>query len=124
MKKLIDRDEILSFPNEEYSGFCNFVWDLINKYNFNDREDDAMEFAEEILESFMNVVRTAEVVEEREEAKCLRHYDKEGNRYIYICDKCLEDITTPYGCEEFKFCPNCGAKYVELIKEKELCGMI
>lgn len=122
MKNLIDRDELLSFLDDR-AGFYDFIEDLAKEYS-DYNMTSLLEFAEEIMDVFTNVIKSAEVVEEREEAKCLRHYDKEGDRYIYICDKCLEDITTPYGCEEFKFCPNCGAKYVELIKEKELCGMI
>lgn len=28
---LIDKNEILSFPREDYSGFANFAYDMINK---------------------------------------------------------------------------------------------
>lgn len=62
---LIDKEELLNFPTEEYSGFCNFVYDLIQKHDFLDREDDAMNLAEDILDGLMNVIETAEVVEER-----------------------------------------------------------
>lgn len=119
MKKLIDRDEIISFPREEYSGYANFVWDLIDKYGLNDRENDAMEFAEEILEGFMNVVESAEVVEEREETRCYRHWTMPRNYpiYHYSCGKCGESINSNSENEEYKFCPYCGAKYVEIVRD-------
>lgn len=119
MKKLIDRDEILNFPTEEYSGFCNFVYDLIQKHDFSDREDDAMDFAEDIFDGIMNVIETAEVVEERKTTICNCIPTMPGDYYIYhyFCGECGEWIESRNNNEEFKFCPYCGAKYERI----ELC---
>lgn len=122
MKKLIDRDEILSFPNEEYSGFCNFVYDLIHKHDFGDREDDAMNFAEDIFDGIMNVIETAEVVEERETTTCVCSMQKEDTYdcfyevYYYTCGNCFESVKTENEKENFKFCPHCGAKYEKIVR--------
>ena len=29
---LIDKEELLNFPTEEYSGFCNFIYDMVHYY--------------------------------------------------------------------------------------------
>ena len=64
---LIDKQEILDFPREEYSGFFNFVNDLIQKNNLGTQEDDAYQLCEDVLEGIMNVIESAEVIEEKEE---------------------------------------------------------
>ena len=116
-RKLIDKEELLNFPTEDYSGFCNFVYDLIQKHDFLDREDDAMNLAEDILGGIMNVIETAEVVEERKIARCYCEYNYDTDRYEYSCSEYSNFIITPYGDEEFKFCPYCGAEYERSIKD-------
>ena len=85
MKQLIDKEELLNFPTEEYSGFCNFVYDLIQKHDFLDREDDAMNLAEDIFDGIMNIIETAEVVEERKtKTMSLEPVDPGTTKIIFI----------------------------------------
>ena len=64
----------------------------------------------------MNAVETAKMAEEREIAICYCEYDYGTDRYEYSCSNCGNFIITPYGDEEFKFCPYCGAKYEKIVK--------
>ena len=116
---LIDKEELLNFPTEEYSGFCNFVYDLIQKHDFLDREDDAMNLAEDIFDGIMNVIETAEVVEERKYTDCIlseSEWDTYFPLYHYTCGECGESIDSLHNDEEYKFCPHCGAEYERIIK--------
>ena len=126
MKKiLIDKNEILTFPREDYSGFANFAYDMINKNNLDDRFDEAYQLCEDILDGLMNIIETAEVIEERESATlqiCEHHEDWDGYPrpyYLYHCGSCLESVRQDYSNEDFKFCPHCGAQYeVKFVEEK------
>lgn len=125
MKQLIDKNEVLSFPREDYSGFANFAYDMINKNNLDDRFDEAYQLCEEILDGLMNVVETAEVIEERENAtlQICEHHEDWGDYprpyYLYHCSSCFESVRQDYPNEDFKFCPHCGAQYVvKFVKEK------
>ena len=115
---LIDKEELLNFPTEDYSGFCNFVYDLIQKHDFLDREDDVMNLAEDILGGIMNVIETAEVVEERKSTICNCHTTIPGDYpiYQYFCGECSKWIESNIEDEEYKFCPYCGAKYERIVK--------
>ena len=90
MKQLIDKNEILAFPREDYSGFANFTYDMINKNNLDDRFDEAYQLCEDILDGLMNAIETAEVVEEREDAilEIREHHEHWGSYsrryYLYI----------------------------------------
>ena len=120
---LIDKEELLNFLTKEYSGFYNFIYDLIQKHDFLDREDDAMILAEDILDGLMNVIETAEVVEEREDAilEIREHHEHWGSYsrryYLYHCSSCSEIVRQDCPDEEFKFCPYCGAKYERIVKD-------
>ena len=122
MKQLIDKNEILSFPREDYSGFANFTYDMINKNNLDDRFDEAYQLCEDILDGLMNAVETAEVVEERETTTCICNVQKEDTYdclydvYYYTCGNCFESIKTETE-ENFKFCPYCGAKYEKIVRD-------
>ena len=122
MKQLIDKNEILSFPREDYSGFSNFTYDMINKNNLDDRFDEAYQLCEDILDGLMNAVETAEVVEERETTTCICNVQKEDTYdclydvYYYTCGNCFESIKTETE-ENFKFCPYCGAKYEKIVRD-------
>ena len=125
MKQLIDKNEVLSFPREDYSGFANFAYDMINKNNLDDRFDEAYQLCEDILDGLMNVIETAEVVEEREDAilEIREHHEHWGSYsrkyYLYHCSSCSEIVRQDCPNEEFKFCPYCGAQYVvKFVKEK------
>lgn len=125
MKQLIDKNEILSFPREDYSGFANFAYDMISKNNLDDHFDEAYQLCEDILDGLMNVVETAEVIEERENATlqiCEHHEDWDDYPrpyYLYHCSSCFESVRQDYPNENFKFCPHCGAQYVvKFTKEK------
>lgn len=115
---LIDKQEILDFPREEYSGFFNFVNDLIQKNNLGMQEDDAYQLCEDVLEGIMNVIESAEVIEEKEEttlhiSECHEDWgDYSRPYYLYTCESCLESIRQDYPDEDFKFCPYCGAQYI------------
>lgn len=113
---LIDKNEILSFPREDYSGFANFTYDMIDKNNLTDRFDEAYQLCKDILDGLMNVIETAEVIEEREIARCYCEYNYDTDRYEYSCSNCGNFIITPYGDEDFKFCPCCGAKYEKIVR--------
>ena len=121
MKQLIDKNEILSFPREDYSGFANFTYDMINKNNLDDRFDEAYQLCEDILDGLMNAVETAEVIEERETTTCICSVQKEDTYdcfydvYYYTCGNCFESIKTETE-ENFKFCPYCGAKYEKIVR--------
>ena len=121
MKQLIDKNEILSFPREDYSGFANFTYDMINKNNLDDRFDEAYQLCEDILDGLMNAVETAEVIEERETTTCICSVQKEGTYdclydvYYYTCGNCFESVKTETE-ENFKFCPYCGAKYEKIVR--------
>lgn len=118
MKQLIDKNEILAFPREDYSGFANFVYDMINKNNLDDRFDEAYQLCEDILDGLTNMIETAEVIEEKEEttlhiSECHEDWgDYSRPYYLYSCDSCLESIRQDYPNEDFKFCPYCGAQYI------------
>ena len=122
MKQLIDKNEVLSFPREDYSGFANFAYDMINKNNLDDRFDEAYQLCEDILDGLMNVVETAEVIEERETTTCICNVQKEDTYdclydvYYYTCGNCFESIKTETE-ENFKFCPYCGAKYEKIVRD-------
>ena len=122
MKQLIDKNEILSFPREDYSGFANFTYDMINKNNLDDRFDEAYQLCEDILDGLMNAVETAEVIEERETTTCISSVQKEDTYdclydvYYYTCGNCFESIKTETE-ENFKFCPYCGAKYEKIVRD-------
>lgn len=122
MKQLIDKNEILSFPREDYSGFANFTYDMINKNNLDDRFDEAYQLCEDILDGLMNAVETAEVIEERETTTCICSVQKEDTYdclydvYYYTCGNCFESIKTETE-ENFKFCPYCGAKYEKIVRD-------
>lgn len=125
MKQLIDKNEILSFPREDYSGFANFVYDMISKNNLDDHFDEAYQLCEDILDGLMNVVETAEVIEERENAtlQICEHHEDWGDYsrpyYLYHCSSCFESVRQDYPDENFKFCPHCGAQYlITFVKEK------
>ena len=121
MKQLIDKNEILSFPREDYSGFANFTYDMINKNNLDDRFDEAYQLCEDILDGLMNAVETAEVIEERETTTCICSVQKEDTYdclydvYYYTCGNCFESVKTESE-ENFKFCPYCGAKYEKIVR--------
>ena len=121
MKQLIDKNEILSFPREDYSGFANFTYDMINKNNLADRFDEAYQLCEDILDGLMNAVETAEVIEERETTTCICSVQKEDTYdclydvYYYTCGNCFESVKTETE-ENFKFCPYCGAKYEKIVR--------
>lgn len=121
-KNLIDKNEILSFPQEDYSGFSNFAYDMINKNNLDDHFDEAYQLCEDILDGLMNVVETAEVVEEREITTCICStqtedtYDRLYEVYYYTCGNCFESVKTENDEENFKFCPYCGAKYEKIVR--------
>lgn len=121
MKQLIDKNEILSFPREDYSGFANFTYDMINKNNLDDRFDEAYQLCEDILDGLMNAVETAEVIEERETTTCICSVQKENTYdclydvYYYTCGNCFESVKTETE-ENFKFCPYCGVKYEKIVK--------
>ena len=121
MKQLIDKNEILSFPREDYSGFANFTYDMINKNNLDDRFDEAYQLCEDILDGLMNAVETAEVIEERETTTCICSVQKEDTYdclydvYYYTCRNCFESVKTETE-ENFKFCPYCGAKYEKIVR--------
>ena len=119
MKQLIDKNEILAFPREDYSGFANFTYDIINKNNLDDRFDEAYQLCEDILDGLMNAIETAEVVEERKTTICNCIPTMPGDYYIYqyFCGECSEWITSNMDNEEFKFCPYCGAKYERIVKD-------
>lgn len=122
MKQLIDKNEILAFPREDYSGFSNFAYDMINKNNLDDRFDEAYQLCEDILDGLMNAVETAEVVEERETTTCICSVQKEDiydcfyDVYYYTCGNCFETVETENEEENFKFCPYCGAKYEKIVR--------
>ena len=122
MKQLIDKNEILAFPREDYSGFANFTYDMINKNNLDDRFDEAYQLCEDILDGLMNAVETAEVIEERETTTCICSVQKEDTYdclydvYYYTCGNCFESIKTETE-ENFKFCPYCGAKYEKIVRD-------
>ena len=122
MKQLIDKNEVLSFPREDYSGFANFAYDMINKNNLDDRFDEAYQLCEDILDGLMNAVETAEVIEERETTTCICSVQKEDTYdcfydvYYYTCGNCFESIKTETE-ENFKFCPYCGAKYEKIVRD-------
>lgn len=124
MRQLIDKNEILSFPREDYSGFANFAYGMINKNNLDDRFDDAYQLCEDILDGLMNAVETTEIIEERETTICyLFEYKDETQDYStyyyrYSCGACCEAVKSDYDDENFKFCPYCGAQYekIELYK--------
>ena len=122
MKQLIDKNEILSFPREDYSGFANFTYDMINKNNLDDRFDEAYQLCEDILDGLMNAVETAEVIEERETTTCICSVQKEDTYdcfydvYYYTCGNCFESVKTETE-ENFKFCPYCGAKYEKIVRD-------
>ena len=80
---LIDKEELLNFPTEDYSGFCNFVYDLIQKHDFLGREDGAMDLAKDIFDGIMNIIETAEVVEERKSTICSCFTTMPGDYPIY-----------------------------------------
>lgn len=113
MKQLIDKNEILAFPREDYSGFANFTYDMINKNNLDDRFDEAYQLCEDILDGLMNAIETAEVVEERKSTICNCYTTMPGDYpiYQYFCGECSEWIESNMDDEEYKFCPYCGAKY-------------
>ena len=124
-KNLIDKNEILSFPQEDYSGFSNFAYDMINKNNLDDHFDEAYQLCEDILDGLMNVIETAEVFEERESAtlQICEHHEDWGDYprpyYLYHCSSCFESVRQDYPNENFKFCPHCGAQYkIKFVKEK------
>ena len=114
---LIDKQEILDFPREEYSGFFNFVNDLIQKNNLGTQEDDAYQLCEDVLEGIMNVIESAEVIEERVETTLhISEYHEDCGDYprpyyLYCCGSCFESVRQDYPDENFKFCPYCGAQY-------------
>lgn len=118
---LIDKNEILSFPREDYSGFTNFAYDMINKNNLDDRFDEAYQLCEDIFDGLMNAVETAEVIEERETTTCIYSVQKEDTYdcfydvYYYTCGNCFESVKTETE-ENFKFCPYCGAKYEKIVR--------
>jgi DNA-directed RNA polymerase subunit RPC12/RpoP len=118
MKQLIDKNEILAFPREDYSGFANFTYDMINKNNLDDRFDEAYQLCEDILDGLMNAIETAEVVEERETTICNCFTTMPGDYpiYQYFCGECSEWIESNMDDEEYKFCPHCGAKYERIVK--------
>ena len=121
MKQLIDRNEILSFPREDYSGFANFTYDMINKNNLNDRFDEAYQLCEDILDGLMNVIETAEVIEERKYTDCIlseSEWDTYFPLYHYTCGECGESVESLHNNEEYKFCPHCGAKYGKIVRNK------
>ena len=64
----------------------------------------------------MNAVETTKMAEEREIAICYCEYDYGTDRYEYSCSNCRNFIIAPYGDEEFKFCPYCGAKYEKIVR--------
>lgn len=113
MKQLIDKNEILAFPREDYSGFVNFTYDMINKNNLDDRFDEAYQLCEDILDGLMNAIETAEVIEERKSTICNCFTTMPGDYpiYQYFCGECSEWIESNMDDEEYKFCPYCGAKY-------------
>ena len=119
---LIDKNEILSFPREDYSGFANFTYDIINKNNLDDRFDEAYQLCEDILDGLLNVIETAEVVEERETTTCICSVQKEDTYdclydvYYYTCGNCFKSVKTEIEEENFKFCPYCGAKYEKIVR--------
>lgn len=122
MKQLIDKNEILSFPREDYSGFANFTYDMINKNNLDDRFDEAYQLCEDILDGLMNAIETAEVVEERETTICScfkRDYDIAPyyTTKVYLCNNCWDEIEIDADEKELKFCPHCGAKYERIVKD-------
>ena len=118
MKQLIDKNEILAFPREDYSGFANFTYDMINKNNLDDRFDEAYQLCEDILDGLMNAIETAEVIEERETTTCNCYTTMPGDYpiYQYFCGECSEWIESNMDNEEYKFCPYCGAKYERIVK--------
>lgn len=123
MKQLIDKNEILAFPREDYSGFANFTYDMINKNNLDDRFDEAYQLCEDILDGLMNAIETAEVVEERETTICScfeRDYDIAPyyTTKVYLCNSCWESIEIDADGKELKFCPHCGAKYEKIVRDK------
>ena len=121
-QNLIDKNEILSFPREDYSGFSNFTYDMINKNNLDDRFDDAYQLCEDILDGLMNAVETVEVIEKREITTCICStqtedtYDRLYEVYYYTCGNCFESVKTENDEENFKFCPYCGAKYEKIVR--------
>jgi len=113
MRELIDKQEILDFPREEYSGFFNFACDLIEKNNLGMQEEDAYQLCEDILDGIMNVIESAEVIEAKE-IICAKNISKEG----FLCSACsFGDFGGFHGYEP-KYCPNCGAK-IERIENNE-----
>lgn len=116
---LIDKNEILAFPREDYSGFANFAYDMINKNNLDDRFDEAYQLCEDILDGLMNAIETAEVVEERKSTTCNCYTTMPGDYpiYQYFCGECSEWIESKMDDEEYKFCPHCGAKYEKIVRD-------
>ena len=117
MKQLIDKNEVLSFPREDYSGFANFAYGMINKNNLDDRFDEAYQLCEDILDGLMNAIETAEVVEERKSTICNCFTTMPGDYpiYQYFCGECSEWVESNMDNEEYKFCPYCGAKYEKIV---------
>lgn len=116
---LIDKQEILDFPREEYSGFFNFVNDLIQKNNLGTQEDDAYQLCEDVLEGIMNVIESAEIIEERKHTHCILHeseFDTYFPIYYYTCGECGESIESSHADEEYKFCSHCGAQYDKTVR--------
>ena len=80
------------------------------------------QYDEDILNGLINVVKTAEVVEERETTTCICSVQKEDTYdclydvYYYTCGNCFESVKTEIEEENFKFCPYCGAKYEKIVK--------
>lgn len=118
MKNLIDRDELLSFLDSR-TGFYDFIEDLAKEYcDYN--MTSLLEFAEEIIDGFTNVVKDAEVVEERKYTNCIlseSEWDTYFPLYHYTCGECGESIESLHNDEEYKFCPYCGAKYERIVKD-------
>ena len=116
MKNLIDRDELLSFLDSR-AGFYDFIEDLAKEYS-DYNMTSLLEFAEEIMDGFTNVIKSAEVIEERKTTTCNCIPTMPGDYYVYqyFCGECGEWVESRDNDEKFKFCPYCGAKYERIVK--------
>ena len=123
--RLIDADSIIEYPSLDTVSikeeFTNAIFRNLSENVIIENEDELMNLCKDIMELFMNVVKTAPTVENIAHWKELTSYLTMQTR-TYRCTNCREMIKVRYGVnatEEYPECPRCKAIMIEQPKKEE-----
>ena len=115
--RLIDADSIIEYPSLDTvrikEEFTNAIFRNLSENVIIENEDELMNLCKDIMELFMNVVKTAPTVENIAHWKADKFMIKSPTAENYTCSNCN------FHSFDYKYCPNCGAKMIEQVGEEQ-----